>query len=82
MFFIFEFLKLYFELKKNYAIASSETMNQEASVKIGKKFAALDFEVVERISTEEQSKYERKKSCRGKSSRTLFWMCSITSGKT
>ena len=34
-------------------------MNQEASVKSGKKFAALNFEEVERISMEEQSKYER-----------------------
>ena len=34
-------------------------MNQEASVKIGNKFAALNCEEVERISMEEQSKYER-----------------------
>ena len=33
-------------------------MNQEAMVKIGKKFASLSFEEVEKISTEEQGRYE------------------------
>lgn len=37
--------------------SSGEIMNQEAEVKIGKKFAALRFEEVEKISEAEQGAY-------------------------
>jgi len=33
-------------------------MNQEATVRVGKKFASVSFEEVEKISVEEQSRYE------------------------
>jgi len=45
-------------VRRNKRKKVGKTMSQEAMVKIGKKFASLSFEEVEKISTEEQGRYE------------------------